>query len=580
MWPPEMSLDYEALPRDYPRRYLPVTVDLTDWNQIGKYFDELRLREPGSVQDLKGWLDDYSEVFVAMSEAASIRYVRMTEQTDRDDYRAAYLAFVENIESKVKVAQFYLNRKFVESQFRKSLPPGDYSVLERKIENSVRLFRGENVELEKEERKLAQRQQSIAGSMTVSYEGRERTMPEMSKYLELPDRAKREESWRLTQGRMARDRDQMDEIFDGMLKLRDSIARNAGFENYRDYSFVAHERFDYGPEDCFRFHDAVEKTIVPLVREVHQIRKKEMDLDSIRPWDLLVDTRGRVPLRPFKTTPELVRGCELVFEKVDPAFAERFRTMARLGLLDLESRPGKAPGGYNTEFLDVRLPFIFMNSVGRDQDVWTLLHESGHAFHVFEMRDRRLHYLYSSDNTPTEIAEVASMSMELLGGEHLVGSFYDEADAVRSRNDHFLSIASLLPWIATIDAFQHWLYTNPGHSRDARRDAWVKTYDRFGPGVDWDGLDAEKRSFWQRQIHIFQSPFYYIEYGIAQLGALGIWSRYLRDPKATVRAYRDAMALGGSRPLPELFNRAGLPWDFGAGNVETYGRELRRILIQ
>jgi oligoendopeptidase F len=575
-----MSLDYEALPRDYPRRFLPETVDLTDWNQVGKYFDGLRLRDLGSVQDLRGWLDDYSELFVAMSEAASIRYVRMTEQTDREDYRAAYLSFVENIEPKVKVAQFNLNRKFVESRFRGSLPPEDYLVLDRKIENSVRLFRDENLELEIEEKKLAQRQQSIAGSMSVSYDGRERTMPEMSKYLELPDRARREESWRLTQGRMAKDRDQMDEIFDGMLKHRDGIARNAGFENYRDYSFVAHERFDYGPEECFNFHDAVEKAIVPLVREVHRTRQKEMGLDSIRPWDLLVDTRGRAPLRPFKTTAELVRGCERVFERVDPAFAEQFRTMARLGLLDLESRPGKAPGGYNTEFLDLRLPFIFMNSVGRDQDVRTLLHESGHAFHVFEMRDRGLHYLYRSDNTPTEIAEVASMSMELLGGEHLLGAFYDDADAARSRRDHFLSIASLLPWIATIDSFQHWLYTNPGHSRDARRDAWVRTYDRFGPGVDWGGLEAEKRSYWQRQIHIFQSPFYYIEYGIAQLGALGVWSRYLLDPQATVGAFRDALALGGSRPLPELFNRAGLTWDFGAGSVEAYGMELRKILVE
>ncbi|MDA4134812.1 MAG: M3 family metallopeptidase, partial [Thaumarchaeota archaeon] len=263
-----MSLDYEALPRDYPRRFVPFTTDLTDWNQIGRYFDELRVRELGSVQDLQRWLDDYSEVFIAMSEAASIRYVRMTEQTDREDYRDAYLAFVENIEPKVKVAQFKLNRKLAESQFRAALQPENYLVLQRKIENSLRLFRDENVELEKEEKKRAQQQQSVAGSMTVAYDGRERTMPEMAKYLELPDRARREESWRLTQGRMARDRDSMDEIFDDMLKLRDGIARNAGFENYRDYSFVAHERFDYGPEDCFRFHDAVEKSIVPLVREV------------------------------------------------------------------------------------------------------------------------------------------------------------------------------------------------------------------------------------------------------------------------------------------------------------------------
>ncbi len=487
-----MSLDYEALPREYPRGFLPQKIDLTDWSQVGKYFSELQERELGSAQELQKWLDDYSELFIALSEASSIRYIRMTEQTDRREYREAYLDFVELIEPKVKVAQFNLNRRFVESQFRRSLPPDRYLLLAKKIENSVSLFREANVELEIEEKRLAQQQQSLAGSMTVSYEGRERTIPEMSKYLELPERTKREESWRLTQSRMGKDRDQLDDIFDKMIGLRDRIGRNAGFKDYRDYIFVSRERFDYGPEDCFRFHEAIERQIVPLVREVHRRREKEMGLDSIRPWDLIVDTRGRAPLRPFASTPELVRGCERVFEEVDHVFSEWFRRMTQMGLLDLESRPGKAPGGYNSELLDVGLPFIFMNSVGRDQDVWTLLHESGHAFQVFEMRNRRLHYLYRSDNTPIEIAEVASMSMELLGGEHLTGTIYDSADAARSRYDHFLSVASLLPWVATIDAFQHWLYTNASHTREERRDAWVRTYERFGPGVDWDGLDGSE----------------------------------------------------------------------------------------
>jgi len=574
-----MSLDYESLPREYPHRFLPQSIDLADWNRAEGYFTELQQRQIGSVEDLQSWLEDYSELFIAMSEAASIRYVRMTGQTDRKEYHDAYLAFVENVEPKVKVAQFNLNRKFAASHHRRLLPADGYGLLEKKIENSVKVFRNANVELEKEERKLAQQHQRITGSMTVYHDGRERTMAEMGKYLELQDPAAREEAWMLTQGRMARDRDQLDGIFDGMVALRDRIARNAGFEDFRDYSFVSRERFDYGPNDCLRFHDAVEKQIVPLVREVYRKRQRELGLDRLRPWDLVVDPHGGAPLRPFKTTSELVRGCEQVFEKVHPSFSENFRRMMNLNLLDLESRPGKAPGGYNAEFLDLRLPFIFMNSVGRDQDMWTLLHESGHAFHVFEMREKKLHYLYRSDNIPMEFAEVASMSMELLGGEHIAGTFYDEADAARSRHNHFLSITSLLPWISTIDAFQHWLYTNPSHTREERRDAWEKTYDRFSPGVSWEGLQDEKRSLWHRQLHLFQSPFYYIEYGIAQLGALGVWSRYLRSPGDAVEAFREALALGGSRPLPELFARAGLPWDFSAGIVEEYGRGLRKILL-
>ncbi|MGA2665445.1 MAG: M3 family oligoendopeptidase [Nitrososphaerales archaeon] len=574
-----MALEYDSLPREYPRRFLPLETDLADWSQVGPFFDQLQDRGLRSLEGLERWLDDYSELFVAMSEAGTIRYVRMSEQTDRKDYSEDYLAFVERVEPRLKVAQFNLNRRFVGSDLHRLLPPERYLVMEKRIENSVRIFRDENVPLETEEKRLEQKHQTVTGSMSVLYEGRERTIPEMGRYLEMPDRARREESWRLTQARLARDRAGLEDIFDGMVRLRDSISRNAGFENYRDYSFASRERFDYGPEDCFRFHAAVEEQIVPLVRDVQRRRRDEMGLDSIRPWDAIVDPRGRPPLQPFEGTPELERRCELVFSKIDPVFSGWFREMRDLHLLDLESRPGKAPGGYNTELLDVRLPFIFMNSVGRDQDVWTLMHESGHAFHVFEMRDRDLHYLYRSDNTPVEIAELASMSMELLGGEHLVGTFYGEEDAARSRYEHFLSIASLLPWIATIDAFQHWIYTHPDHTREERGDAWEETYDRFSPGTSWDGLAEEKRFLWHRQLHLFQTPFYYIEYGIAQLGALGVWSRYLADPGEAVRDYRAALALGGSKPLPELFGRAGLPWNFGSGPVESSGRALRRILL-
>jgi oligoendopeptidase F len=574
-----MSLDYEALPREFPRRYLPRDVDLSDWARVGAFFAELEQRRIGSVADLEAWLEDYSELLTVMSEASAIRYVRMTEHTSSKEYHDAYLDFVENLEPRMKPAQFRLNRKFAASEFRKLLPADRYGLLGKKIENSIALFREENVDLERQEKKLGQDHMEVTGSMTVPYRGGERTLQEMSKYLEDPDRRTREEAWRLIQGRMAKDGETLDGIFDRMVALRDRIARNAGFANYRDYAFVSRERFDYGPEDCFRFHEAVERQIVPLVREVYRKRRDEMGLDSLRPWDLSVDPLGRPALKPFDSVGELVSGCERVFQKVDPVFSEELRRMSELNLLDLESRPGKAPGGYNNELLEVRLPFIFMNSVGRDQDLRTLLHESGHAFHAFEMRRNALHYMYRSDNTPTEFAEVASMSMELLGGENLTGVFYGPEDAARSKYDHFVSIAGLLPWVCTIDSFQHWIYTNPTHSRAERAEAWVRAYDRFGPGASWEGLDAEKRTLWRRQLHLFQVPFYYIEYGIAQLGALGVWTRYLRDPKGAVATLRDALALGGSKPLPELFARAGLPWDFGTSIVESYGRELRKVLM-
>jgi len=571
-------LRYESLPRDYPNRFLAASARPADWSNIERYFMELQGRSIASAADIERWLDDYSELFTTISEEGTVRYIRMTEQTTSDEYREAYLSFVGRVEPKVKLAQFNLNRKYIMSEYRKSLPKMRYSMLDLKIENSVRLFREENVSLETDDRGLAQRYQGIMGSMTVNFDGRERTLPEMQTYLEEPDRTVRKDAWTLTQRRVLRDREQLDDIYDRMVALRQKAAENAGFKNFRDYSFLKRERFDYGPQDCLRFHEAVERHIVPLLREVYARRKDDLKLDALRPWDVLADPMGRPPLRPFRTTDELVSGCHSVFEKVSPELGKDFDRMVELGLLDLESRPGKAPGGYNTELSQLRLPFIFTNAVGRDDDLRTLLHESGHAFHIFEMKDRDLHYLCRGESVPMEFAEVASMSMELMAGEHLEGIFYDSESAARSKYDHLRMIAWLLGWIATIDAFQHWVYTSPGHTREERNDAWVRTYERFSAGESWVGVEEERRTNWHRQLHLFELPFYYIEYGIAQLGALGVWMRYRSDPEEAVAAYRRALALGGSRPLPELFEVAGLPWDFGPGIVQTYARELRSIL--
>jgi oligoendopeptidase F len=574
-----MYLDYDSLPQEHPQKFIKGNVDLADWSQVEPYFAELQSRDLSSPAVLEGWFDDYSELLVAVSEQGTVRYIRMTEQTTNEDFRSAYLSFVENVEPKVKIAQFNLYRKYAGSDQRKNLPREKYTLADLRIENSVRLFREENVNLEKDERALSQRYQEITGEMTVSYDGKDRTMQQMQKYAELPERGMRREAWTLVQKRMLQDRDRLDQIYDRMVILRQDIAKNAGFGNFRDYVFLKRERFDYTPDDCFRFHEAVERHIVPLVREVYRKRKEMLKVDQLRPWDIIADPEGRPPLHPFETTAEFVQGCRRVFEKVDRELAENFQRTASLNLLDLESRPGKAPGGYNAELSRVRLPFIFMNAVGRDDDVRILLHESGHAFQVYEMKHKDLNYLYKADNLPVEIAEVASMSMEFMGGEHLEGVFYDRKDAMRSSYDHNLQVARLLPWIATIDAFQHWVYTHPGHSRDERRDAWVRTHERFSVGESWEGLEEERRSFWHKQLHLFEIPFYYIEYGIAQLGALGIWVRYLKEPKEAVAAYRAALALGGSKPLPELFNTAGLPWDFGPNIVEAYSRQLRSILL-
>ena len=524
-------LPYETLPRDYPNRLLSASVNSADWAQLEPYFLDLQWRPIASARDLEVWLTDYSELFTAISEAGAVRYIRTTEQTKDEGYRKAYKAFLEEVEPKVKVAQFNLNRKYVDTEYKKGLPRQRYSLLDRRVENSVRLFRQENVELEKEDSSLTQKFQEIAGSMTAVFDGKERTMPELQKFLEEPDRELRKRAWSSAEHRLLQDRERLDEIYDQLVAIRQKVAKNAGFENYRDYAFLKRERFDYSPKECLRFHDAVEQHIVPLLREVYAKRKESLGLDTLRPWDLLADPQGRPPLEPFESTGDLVGGCRRVFDRLSPVLSKNFERMARLGLLDLESRPGKAPGGYNAELAQLRLPFIFTNAVGTDGDLRTLLHESGHAFHVFEMRDQDLNYMYRSDNMPAEFAEVASMSMELMGGEHIEGIFYDRESATRSRYDHIIHITWLLGWIATIDAFQHWVYTNPGHTHEQRNEAWVRIHERFDSGESWEGLEEERATYWHRQLHLFQLPFYYIEYGIAQLGALGVWARYLRDPE-------------------------------------------------
>jgi oligoendopeptidase F len=575
-----LSFDYPRLPREYPRQFLPSKIDLTDLTRLKELFHNLQSRTVRSTPDLEKWLRDESELASALAEEQSIRYARMTCQTDDPAREKDYLFFIENIEPQAKIGFSQLDHKYLDTPARKSLPHEKYFVLDRKRENNVALFREKNVEIEKEETKLAQSFQKITGAMTVLYDGQERTMQQMGRFLEEPDRNIREKTWLLSESRRQKDRDTLNQIYDQLLTLRQTIAENAGFDNYRDYIFRKKERFDYTPEDCYSYHEAVEKYIVPLMHDLDKERSLGLRVEPLRPWDLAVDPKARPALRPFKTSSELVQGCIKVFDKINPDFAAKLKRMTSLDLLDLDSRKGKAPGGYNMELSEIRLPFIFMNSVGRDGDVWTLLHESGHAFHVFAARDKGFPYQYRSENVPLEIAEVASQAMEIIGGEHLEGIFYSKEDAARSKREHLASTVKLLAWIATIDAFQHWIYTHQGHSREERQDQWVKLRKRFGGAESWIGYERLLQSQWQRQLHLFEVPFYYIEYGIALMGALGLWTRYRKDPTGAISAYQRALALGGSKPLPELFKAAELPFDFGPKTIEPYAKELRDVLLQ
>jgi len=572
-----LVFDYAALPRDFKRRYVPENIRF-EWGDLLEVFEELGNRALGGAADLEKWLLDEAEFDAYLYEQKAIRYINSTRQTDNPKFTKDYEEYTQFLEPKIKLAVFELLKKYTTSPFRKQLPMVEYGLEDRRRESAVSIFKAENVELEKQESTLSQRYYQITGAMTVTFRGQERTLQQMSKFFEEPDRAVREESWKLVSRRALADVETLDSIYTQMIVLRDKIARNAGFDSYRDYIFVKKNRFDYTPEDCEEFHRGVEEAIVPLSREIDRAREKRMAVDTLRPWDMAVDPAGRPALRPFDDVGGLVVGARKVMAKVDSELSSYFERIVGLGLLDLDSRKGKAPGGYQEELAELRFPFIFMNTAGKDGDVRTLFHESGHSFHTFLMRKAMVPFFNGGASMPSEFAEVASMSMEMISGEHLEGIYYDKDEAKRSNWHEVVTSLKLFAWVATIDAFQHWVYTHPVHTRDERAKAWVATFDRFCGLESYDGLESSRAYRWQRQLHLFEVPFYYIEYGIALTGALGIWSHYRRDPKDAIEAYKSALSLGCARPLPDLFRAAGLEWGFGPGALRRLAGDLQAAL--
>src|ERR1700722_1437132 len=566
-------LPFGILPAAKSRKFVPQNIDLGDWPKIELLFNQLECRatQIKDPAELEAWLLDWSELNAALDEEASRRYIAMTCHTDNDGAEKAYLHFVENVDPQLKPRQFILEQLYAAHPMREKLSRERFNVFDRDVKNHVELFRQESIPLETEEAKLSQQYQKLSGSLTVNFRGEEKTLVQMGRYLERPDRPLRQEAWELVSKRRLQEANKFDDIFDEQIKLRSQIAKNAGFANYRDYIFCRMGRFDYTPEDCMKFHDAVEKEIVPIARELQAQRRQQLKLEKLRPWDLSVDPLNRPPLKPFAQTDEMVSRTQKIFNRLDTELAGGFQQMQDLKLLDLENRKGKAPGGYQSTLAESRLPFIFMNAVGLQRDVETILHEAGHAFHALATRDEDL-YAYRS--APIEFCEVASMSMEFLGNE-FIEECYSTDDSKRARRVRLEGLVDGFPWVATVDAFQHWIYTHPDHSREERRKAWLGLMDRFGGDGDWSGLENERANLWHRQLHIFIHPFYYIEYGIAGLGALQVWANSKQSKARALGDYKKSLALGGSRPLPELFLAAGCQFEFSAKTIHPLANMLK-----
>ncbi len=562
-----------------PRSFVPSGIDLGDWPQIAPLFDQLaaRMAQSRSMADLEKWLLDWSELSAALDEEASRRNIAMTCHTDNTEAEKAYLYFVEHVEPQLKPRQFTLEQLYVAHPQRKNLPKPRYEVFDRDVANHVQLFRPENVALETEEAKLGQQYQKLIGAQTVNFRGEEKTLVQMGRFLEEPDRALRQEAWELVATRRLQDVEKCEEIMEELIKLRHQIARNAGFDNYLEFIFRQKGRFDYTPDDCVKFHAAIESEIMPAVCEIQNDRRRQLKLEKLRPWDLAVDPQNRASLKPFADVGEMVSRTQKIFNHLDAGLAANFQELQDKQLLDLDNRKGKAPGGYQSTLSEARVPFIFMNAVGVQRDVETILHEAGHAFHAQATRGEDL-YPYRS--APIEFCEVASMAMELLGNE-FIEEFYAPVEAARARKTHLEGIIGFFPWMAVVDGFQHWIYTHPGHTRAERKAAYLKLMERFGGDVDFSGFEEVRAHSWHRQLHIFLYPFYYVEYGIAQLGALQVWANSKANQAKALGDYKKSLTLGGSRPLPDLFAAAGCQLDFSAATIKPLiqlaGTELKKL---
>jgi len=542
------------------RNYLPENFDVKSWDSLESFYKELLDRDIHSAKDLEKWMLDVNELDAAVSENYGWRYIKMSCDTENQELVKNYEFFVTEIEPKIAPLTDKLNKKLINSPFLKELDAEKYFIYTRSVKNSIELFREENVELQSKIATKSQQYAAITGKQTIQYNGKELTLQQAALYFKDPDRKVREAVYYLVQKRKDQDENALNDLFKELLHLRNKVALNAGFENYRDYKFRELGRFDYNKQDCFNFHESIKKHFVPLSRKIDEERKKKLGLESYRPWDTEVDTGNNKPLHPFSTADELLERSINCFHVTDKYFGECLSTMQKMHHLDLDSRKGKAPGGYNYPLYESGVPFIFMNAVGMQRDVVTMVHEGGHAVHAFLTKDYKINEF---KNVPSEVAELASMSMELISMQRWDVFYKDEQDLKRAKKEQLQKIIKTLCWIACIDSFQHKIYENPSFTTEQRYQVWVETYNQFESGlIDYSGLDAQVKRMWHGQLHIFEVPFYYIEYGFAQLGALAVWKNYLQDPGTALQHYKDALSLGYTVPIPKLYDAAGIKFDF------------------
>lgn len=559
-----------------PRLFVEEGLEINSWENIQPYFKDLANRTIATNEDFQKWLKDRSELDAILEEDAAWRYIKMTIDTTNQEYSEAYKQFVTEIQPKFAPYEDLLNKKMIESVFsnpeKKSTA---YKIYYRSIKSALKLFREENIPLEAAMNEKSQEFGAVSGAQTIEHNGVVMTMQKASLLLKEQDEELRKTIFEKMSQRRIEDKDKLNDLYNELIQLRHQIAVNSGFENYRDYKFEALGRFDYTKEDCFAFHRAIKTEIVPLVRQIQQKKLDKLGKPRFKPWDTDLDPDGLAPLKPFTNGQEMLKGSIQILGKTDPYFGDCIATMKEMNYLDLDSKPGKAPGGYNYPLYEIGVPFIFMNAVGAQRDLVTMVHEAGHAVHSFLSRNLEL---TGYKNLPSEVAELASMSMELLTMEGW-SEFYNETDLKRAKKDQLETVLTILPWIAQIDEFQHWIYENPLHTVDERTEKWLSLGKEYGANLtDWKGYEEMRATSWQRQMHLFEVPFYYIEYGFAQLGAIGVWKNSLNNFEQAIQDYKEALKLGYTKSIPEIYETAGVSFKFSQSYISEIADFLKTEL--
>jgi len=557
------------------RKFVPENLVINSWNKIKSLFDDLVNRDISSGLELEQWMVDQSELSAVLEEDMAWRYIKMNIDTTDKELGEKFSFWIKEISPNTAPYSHKLNLKLVNSPYLKDLDKEKYRIYLRSVKKQIEIFREENIPLFTTMEEKQQEYGAISAKMSIEVDGEKITMQKAAQLLKSTDRNKREEIYNKISSRRLQDEKLLDNLFDELIVLRQKIAENAGFENYRDYMFASMGRFDYTPKDCFNFHDAIAQEIVPIINSFEQRRKNKLGNIAYKPWDTAVDVDGLPPLKPFEGGTELTDLSIECFNRLRPYFGECLATMKSMKHLDLESKTGKAPGGFMYPLYEIGVPFIYMNAVGSQRDLVTMVHEGGHAVHSFLSRDLPLTEFKS---TPSEVAELASMAMELLSMDHWDVFYADAADLKRAKLEQLEKSLETLPWVASIDKFQHWIYTTK-HTAQERKIKWLDISAELGNQIiDWEGSENMHANLWQKQLHLYEVPFYYIEYGMAQLGAIAMWRSYKELGEQALDNYMDALKLGYTKTIGEIYESAGIKFDFSAKYVQELANFIKKEL--